>query len=70
MADPQPNTERLQQFFQLLPVTLEIAGLPHGEASKYYNDDQMELRAQAIRKAFRHARNVLRDVAAEQTPAP
>ena len=68
MADPQSNTPTQQQFFQLLPVTLEIAGLTHAEPSKYYNDDQMELRAQAIRKAFRHARNLLRDVAAEQTP--
>jgi hypothetical protein len=68
MTDPQPNVQRLQQFLQLLPVTLEIAGLPHGEIGKYYNDDQMELRAQAIKKAFRHARNLSRDVAAEQSP--
>jgi hypothetical protein len=70
MADPQPNSQRLQQFLQLLPVIVEIAGLPRGEAGKYYNEDQMELRAQALRKAFRHARNLAQQVSAEPTPVP
>lgn len=69
MTDPEPNSQRLQQFLQLLPLCIEIAGLPRGEPGKYYNDDQMELRAQAIKKAFRHARNLSREISADQSPA-
>jgi hypothetical protein len=69
MADPQPNVQRLQQFMQLLPLTMEIAGLPRGDAGRYYNDDQMDLRAQAIRKAYKHARSLVKEIANEQAPA-
>ena len=65
MSDPQQAQQLAQQFFQLLPVTMAVAGLPHGEPGKYFNDDQMELRAAAIRKAFKHARKMLKDVVSE-----
>jgi hypothetical protein len=69
MADLASSTQRLQQFLELLPLTIEIAGLPHGEASRYFNEDQMELRMQAIRKAFRHARILAKEVSAEPPAA-
>jgi hypothetical protein len=66
MSDPQQSQQRLQQFLQLLPVTQAIAGLPLGEHGKYYNDDQMELRAQALRRAFKHAKALAREIASAE----
>ena len=61
------NAERKQQqvreFMQLLPLTLEIAGLPHAEPGKYYNEGQMEARATAIRSAYEMARQIILDIA-------
>jgi hypothetical protein len=48
---------------QLLPLTLEIAGLPHAEPGKYYNDGQMEARATTIRAAYKIARQIILEIA-------
>ena len=55
--------QQVREFMQLLPLTLEIAGLPHAEPGKYYNEGQMEARATAIRSAYKMARQVILDVA-------
>jgi hypothetical protein len=57
--------QKAQQFMQLLPVTLAIAGLSHADAGKYFNDDQMDLRIQSLRRAFKHAKKLMSDVIAE-----
>lgn len=69
MADtPQQQVQaqqKYQQFIQLLPLTLEIAGLPHADHGKYYNEDQMEIRARAIQTAYKWARRLAKDVIKE-----
>jgi hypothetical protein len=66
MSEPAPSADRQRQkineFMQILPLTLAIAGLPQGEHGKYFNDGQLELRANAIRAAYKHARQVLLEV--------
>lgn len=57
----QAQQQRYQQFLQLLPLTLTIAGLPQSETGRYYNDDQMELRARTLRLAYKHARRVAKE---------
>ncbi|HVJ80715.1 MAG TPA: hypothetical protein VNC50_06565 [Planctomycetia bacterium] len=57
--------QKAQQFLQLLPVTLAIAGLSHADAGKYFNDDQMDLRLQSLRRAFKHAKKLVAEVIAE-----
>ncbi|MFO0944979.1 MAG: hypothetical protein U1D30_03385 [Planctomycetota bacterium] len=65
MSDaPQPQ-QKYQQFVQLLPLTLAIAGLPASEHGKYYNEDQMENRARTIRLAYKQARNLTREIVTE-----
>jgi len=66
MADSNQNSPAVQQFLHLLPLTLEVAGLPRGETGKYYNDDQMDLRVQAIRKAYKHVQKLAKELAATQ----
>jgi len=55
--------QQVREFMQLLPLTLEIAGLPHAEPGKYYNEGQMEARTTAIRSAYKMARQVILEVA-------
>jgi hypothetical protein len=54
--------QQVREFMQLLPLTLEIAGLPHAEPGKYYNEGQMEARATTIRSAYKIARQIIMDV--------
>jgi hypothetical protein len=65
--NPEPSPadkqrQKINEFLQLLPLTLSIAGLPQAEHGKYYNDGQMEIRANAIRAAYKHARQLLLEV--------
>jgi hypothetical protein len=51
-----------REFMQLLPLTMAIAGLPESEHGKYYNDGQLEVRATALKSAFKYARQLVIDV--------
>jgi hypothetical protein len=53
---------KLREFMSLLPLTLELAGLPRCEPGKFFSEGQMEVRANSIRTAFRYARQLLIDV--------
>ena len=62
-----PDTAGLQQakmkeFMSLLPLTLELAGLPKSEPGKQFSDGQMDVRVTVIRNAFKLARQILIDV--------
>ena len=54
--------QKINEFMQMLPLTLAIAGLPHAEHGKYFTDGQLEIRANAIRAAYKHARQLLIEV--------
>ena len=55
--------QKVREFLQLLPLTLEIAGLPKAEAGRYYNEGQMEARATSLRTAYKIARQIVLEVA-------
>ncbi|HZT78815.1 MAG TPA: hypothetical protein VFA26_01225 [Gemmataceae bacterium] len=55
--------QKINEFLRLLPLTLEIAGLPKSEAGKIFNEGQMEVRVQAIRLAYKQARQLVLEVA-------
>jgi len=55
--------QKVAEFLRLLPLTAEIAGLPHSELNKYFNEGQMEVRAAALRTAYKMARQLILDVA-------
>jgi hypothetical protein len=54
--------QKINEFMRLLPLTLEIAGLPKAEHGKHFNEGQMEVRASTIRLAYKMARQVILDV--------
>ena len=58
-ADQQ---RRYREFLDLLPLTLTLAGLPISEHGKYYNEEQIELRANTLQRAYKAARALAREV--------
>ena len=57
--------QRVREFMQLLPLTMELAGLPKSEHGRYYTPEQIEARAITMRHAFKVARQLALDVAAQ-----
>lgn len=66
MSDPNAQVadqqRRYKEFIDLMPLTLTIAGLPISEIGKYFNEEQMELRVNTLNRAYKQARNMVRDV--------
>lgn len=54
---------RIAEFMKLLPLTVELAGLPHGDPQRPFTVDQLEGRAMTLRAAYKVARNLLREIA-------
>jgi len=54
---------KMKEFMSLLPLTIELAGLPRAEHGKAYTDGQMEGRVMAIRAAYKAARQLVIDIA-------
>jgi hypothetical protein len=62
-ATPEVKQTRMKEFMQLLPLTVELAGLPKSPADRLLTSDQMEARVLTIRMAYKLARNMLKEVA-------
>ena len=62
-ATPEVKQQRMKEFMSLLPLTIEVAGLPRCEPGKMFTPDQLDLRLTHIRNAYKLARNLLREVA-------
>ena len=60
---PDRQQQKISEFLRLLPLTLEIAGLPHNEAGRYCNEDQMGVRANTLRTAYKIARQLIIEIA-------
>jgi hypothetical protein len=59
---PEVKNARMTEFIRLLPLTVELAGLPKAAAGAVFTPDQIEGRAMTIRAAYRIARNLIKDV--------
>jgi hypothetical protein len=59
--------QEMRNFMSLLPLTSEIAGLPPTESGRFLNEGQMEVRANALKNAYKIAKKLVRDVAKEAT---
>lgn len=53
---------RMTEFMKLLPLTLELAGLPKADPLRPYTSDQIEGRAMSVRSAYKIARALLKEV--------
>jgi hypothetical protein len=60
---PDRQQQKVREFMSLLPLTIELAGLPRAEPSRYYTDSQLEARATTIRAAYKIARQIVTEVA-------
>src|SRR5262245_50282818 len=54
--------QKINEFLRLLPLTTEIAGLPHAELGRHFNEGQMEVRANTLRLAYKMARQLLLEI--------
>jgi hypothetical protein len=55
--------QKVREFMNLLPLTLELAGLPRAEAGRYYNEGQIDARSTTVKTAYKVARQLILDVA-------
>ena len=55
--------QKVTEFLRLLPLTMEIAGLPKADTGRHFNEGQMEVRATTIKLAYKFARQIILDVA-------
>lgn len=62
MPDANDLQRRYREFVDLLPLTLSLAGLPHSEPGRYYNEEQIETRMFAIRHAHKAARALAKEL--------
>ena len=53
---------RMTEFLKLLPLTLELAGLPKADPNRPFTADQIEGRVMSIRAAYRAARALVKDI--------
>jgi hypothetical protein len=62
-ANPELKQQRMKEFMSLLPLTIEIAGLPKASPDRLFTADQMEARVLSIRTAYKQARALMKEVA-------
>ncbi len=60
-ADDETLKRRYREFLDLLPLTIEIAGLATNSSPRSFTSEQMEARAQVLSSAFKLAKQVVRD---------
>jgi hypothetical protein len=52
--------KKYQQFLDLMPLTIALAGLPHSEG-RLYGEEQLEARAITVRLAYKAARAIAKE---------
>jgi hypothetical protein len=72
MADEDDALRRrYREFLDLMPLAINIAGLPVSESPFNFSAEQMETRAHTLLTAFKMARQLARDaVTGGQSPPP
>ncbi len=63
VASPQQvQQQKVTEFLRLLPLTIEVAGLPRSDPSRNFTEGQMEARVITLRTAYKLARQMVVDV--------
>ena len=60
---PDRQRQKINEFMQLLPLTLAVAGQSQVEPGRILTEGQMEGRATSIRNAYKIARQILLEIA-------
>ena len=61
-ADANLSQQKQREFLALLPLTIEIAGMPSAEVNKLFTEGQMEARVLSIKTAYKLARQLMVEV--------
>ncbi|MCX7421015.1 MAG: hypothetical protein NT013_15945 [Planctomycetia bacterium] len=67
MSEPNPaaaaadQQRRYREFLDLLPLAINLAGLPTSEGTRNFSEDLIELRTNTIKHAFKFARQLAKD---------
>ncbi len=59
---PDVKQARMTEFMKLLPLTIDLAGLPRSSEERLYTADQIEARVMSVRAAYKLARTLLKEV--------
>jgi len=59
---PEVRTQRMKEFLSMMPLTLELAGLPKCPPGTLFTEGQMEVRVTVVRNAYKLARQLVKDV--------
>ena len=62
MADVDVKQQKAREFMSLLPLTLELAGLPKCEPGSMFTPDQLDLRGTHVRNAYKLAREIVKQI--------
>jgi hypothetical protein len=62
MNDPDKQQQRMREFMQLLPLTIELAGLPQSEHGRYFTPEQIEARVITLKHAYKVARQLIVEI--------
>lgn len=65
---PEVKSSRMKEFMSLLPLTIEIAGLPRATPERLFNSDQMEGRVLSLRTAYKLARALVTEIGETGVP--
>ena len=61
-ATNEMKQNRMTELLKLLPLTIELAGLPKADPTRPFTQDQIEGRVLSIRAAFKSARALVKDI--------
>lgn len=61
-VSPEMKQNRMKEFMSLLPLTVELAGLPKAAPGSLFTEGQIEARIMSLRTAFRLAKQLVRDI--------
>lgn len=61
MADADAIQKAYREFLDLMPMTLQVAGLKPADSAKSFTPEQMQARAQVIQNAFKISRVAIRE---------
>jgi len=60
-TDEEALKRRYREFLELLPLTINIAGLPTSDGPRNFSPDQLEVRTHTLAAAFKLARQLARE---------
>lgn len=62
LATPDQRQQKMKEFMSLLPLTIEIAGMPTSGLNELLTSANMEARVICLKNAYKLARQMIREL--------